>query len=87
LLNSRFPTIVKALESVEPGMIPDGEIVALDNNGRPSFNLLQNFRFTAKQIHFYAFDLLAQQNKNLMDLTLEKRRECWPSGWKRLPSP
>ena len=75
LLNSRFPTIVKALESVEPGMILDGEIVALDNNGRPSFNLLQNFRFTAKQIHFYVFDLLAQRNKNLMGVALEKRRE------------
>jgi bifunctional non-homologous end joining protein LigD len=75
LLNSRFPTVVKALERLEPGIIFDGEIVALDNNGRPSFNLLQNFRFTAKQIHFYAFDLLAQQNKNLMGLAFEKRRE------------
>lgn len=75
LLNSRFPTIVKALASVEPGIILDGEIVALDNNGRPSFNLLQNSRFTAKQIHFYVFDLLAQGNKNLMGLALEKRRE------------
>ena len=75
LLNSRFPTIAKALESVEPGMILDGEIVALDSNGRPSFNLLQNFRFTAKQIHFYVFDLLAQRNKNLMGVALEKRRE------------
>jgi bifunctional non-homologous end joining protein LigD len=75
LLNSRFPTIVKALERMEPGMIFDGELVALDDNGRPSFNLLQNFRFTAKQIHFYAFDLLAQRNKNLMGLALEKRRE------------
>jgi bifunctional non-homologous end joining protein LigD len=60
---------------MEPGMIFDGEVVALDDNGRPSFNLLQNFRFTAKQIHFYAFDLLAQRNKNLMGLALEKRRE------------
>ncbi|HYQ98306.1 MAG TPA: DNA polymerase ligase N-terminal domain-containing protein, partial [Candidatus Nitrosocosmicus sp.] len=75
LLNSRFPTIVKALASVEPGIILDGEIVALDNNGRPSFNLLQNSRFTAKQIHFYVFDLLAQGNKNLMGVALEKRRE------------
>ena len=75
LLNSRFPTIVKALETLEPGMILDGEIVALDDNGRPSFNLLQNSRFTAKQIHFYAFDLLAQGNKSLMGLALEKRRE------------
>jgi bifunctional non-homologous end joining protein LigD len=75
LLNSRFPTIVKALEGMEPGMILDGEIVALDDSGRPSFNLLQNFRFTAKQIHFYAFDLLAERNKNLMGLALEKRRD------------
>jgi bifunctional non-homologous end joining protein LigD len=75
LLNSRFPTIVKALESIEPGTILDGEIVALDNNGRPSFNLLQNSRFTAKQIHFYAFDLLVERNKNIMGLALEKRRE------------
>jgi bifunctional non-homologous end joining protein LigD len=74
-LNSRFPTVVKALEGMEPGMILDGEIVALDDSGRPSFNLLQNFRFTGKQIHFYAFDLLAERNKNLMGLTLEKRRE------------
>jgi bifunctional non-homologous end joining protein LigD len=75
LLNSRFPTVVKALESIEPGTILDGEIVALDNNGRPSFNLLQNSRFTAKQIHFYAFDLLVERNKNIMGLALEKRRE------------
>jgi bifunctional non-homologous end joining protein LigD len=75
LLNSRFPTIVKALEAMESGMILDGEIVALDNSGRPSFNLLQNSRFTAKQIHFYAFDLLAERNKNLMGLALEKRRQ------------
>ena len=75
LLNSRFPTIVKALEGMAPGMILDGEIVALDDSGRPSFNLLQNFRFTAKQIHFYAFDLLAEHKKNLMGLALDKRRE------------
>jgi bifunctional non-homologous end joining protein LigD len=75
LLNSRFPTIVKALERIEPGTILDGEIVALDDAGRPSFNLLQNFRFTANQVHFYAFDILARKNKNLMSLALDKRRE------------
>jgi bifunctional non-homologous end joining protein LigD len=75
LLNLRFPTIVKALESMEPGTILDGEIVALDDTGRPSFNLLQNFRFTAKQIYFYAFDILAHHNKNVMGLPLAKRRE------------
>jgi bifunctional non-homologous end joining protein LigD len=87
LLNLRFPTIVKALESVGPGMILDGEIVALDDNGRPSFNLLQNSGFTAKQIYFYAFDLLAQQNKNLMGLTFQKRRELLASGLESIADP
>jgi len=87
LLNSRFPRIVKALQSMEPGMIVDGEVVALDNNGRPSFNLLQNSRFTAKQIHFYAFDLLAQRNKNLMGLALEKRRELLALQLENLAEP
>ena len=75
LLNSRFPTIAKALERMKPGTIFDGEIVALDDAGRPSFNLLQNFRFSAKQIHYYVFDILACNNKNLMGLPLENRRE------------
>ena len=87
LLNSRFPTIVKALQSMEPGTIFDGEIVALDDTGRPSFNLLQNFRFTAKQIHFYAFDLLAHQNKKLMGLPLEKRRELLAIGLENISDP
>jgi bifunctional non-homologous end joining protein LigD len=87
LLNSRFPTIVKALQSMEPGTIFDGEIVALDDTGRPSFNLLQNFRFTAKQIHFYAFDLLAHKYKNLMGLPLKERREWLAIGLEDISDP
>jgi bifunctional non-homologous end joining protein LigD len=86
-LNSRFPTVVKALESMEPGTIFDGEIVALDDAGRPSFNLLQHFRFTAKQIHFYAFDILACQNKNVMGLPLETRRELLATGLENIFEP
>jgi bifunctional non-homologous end joining protein LigD len=87
VLNSRFPTIVKTLERIEPGTILDGEVVALDDAGRPSFNLLQNFRFTAKQIHFYAFDILAWNNKNLMSLALEKRRELLASQLEDISDP
>lgn len=87
LLNSRFPTVAKALESMEPGTIFDGEIVALDETGRPSFNLLQNFRFTTNQIYFYAFDILAYGSKNVMGLPLENRRELLAVELEKISDP
>jgi ATP-dependent DNA ligase len=43
-LNRQFPYIVKALGTLPDGTVLDGELVALDDNGRPAFNLLQNFK-------------------------------------------
>src|SRR6478736_2749461 len=42
LLNGRFPSVVEALASLEGDFILDGELVALDSQGRPSFQVLQN---------------------------------------------
>ncbi|MBV8071145.1 MAG: non-homologous end-joining DNA ligase, partial [Acidobacteriaceae bacterium] len=39
-LNQRFEPVSAAMERLEDGIILDGEIVALDESGRPSFNLL-----------------------------------------------
>ncbi|MGH7875594.1 MAG: non-homologous end-joining DNA ligase, partial [Candidatus Binatia bacterium] len=75
LLNSRFPSVVKVLATIEGGTVLDGEIVALEEQGRPSFNLLQNFRLSAKRIYFYAFDLLLYKGKSLINLPLEQRRD------------
>jgi bifunctional non-homologous end joining protein LigD len=75
LLNRRFPKIAEALKKLEPGTVIDGEIVALDEAGRPSFNILQNHLSTAERIHFYAFDLLACRGKSLLKAPLERRRE------------
>jgi bifunctional non-homologous end joining protein LigD len=41
VLNAQFSKIVSALEALPSVTILDGEIVALDDQGRPSFNLLQ----------------------------------------------
>src|SRR6266478_5306223 len=57
-LNRQFPYIVKALADVPAGTVVDGEVVAIDESGRPDFNLLQNFRAEAPRIHYYVFDLL-----------------------------
>jgi bifunctional non-homologous end joining protein LigD len=43
-LSKKFPYIVEALAGLPEGTVVDGELVALDDRGRPEFNLLQNFR-------------------------------------------
>jgi DNA ligase D-like protein (predicted ligase) len=74
-LNSRFPYIVEPLRSLPDGTVVDGEIVALDDDGRPVFNLLQNFTSQAGRIRYFVFDLLCYDNHDLMRLPLFKRRD------------
>src|SRR3954453_17718834 len=40
--NRRYPAVVKALDGLPGETVVDGEVVALDHTGRPSFNALQN---------------------------------------------
>jgi ATP-dependent DNA ligase len=50
------------------------ELVAIDDSGRPEFNLLQNFQAEASRIHYYIFDLLCCNNRDLTRLPLTERR-------------
>jgi len=52
----------------------DGELVALEANGRPNFNELQNAAKTKLPIHYVVFDVLYHQGKDLLDLPLEARK-------------
>src|SRR5579863_3654636 len=72
--NSRYPGIVKALASMPDETVIDGEVVALDQDGRPSFNALQNHG-SAGVLHFFIFDLLMLQGHDVMAEPLVKRRE------------
>jgi bifunctional non-homologous end joining protein LigD len=75
ILTDRFPEIQEALGSVAGDFVLDGEIVALDEQGRPSFQLLQNHRSTALSAFYYAFDLLHLDGASLLAEALEQRRE------------
>jgi bifunctional non-homologous end joining protein LigD len=75
VLNRRFSSVVEALALLEGNFVLDGELVALDSQWRPSFQLLQNNQSRALPVYFYAFDLLNRNGKLLVDLPIERRRE------------
>jgi len=50
------------------GTIVNGELVAINDSGRPDFNLLQNFRVKASRIHYYIFDLSRWKDRDLTGL-------------------
>src|SRR5262249_15261183 len=54
--------------------VVDGEIVALDESGRPSFNLLQNYGSSNSAIVYYVFDVLILSGRDIMSEPLAKRR-------------
>src|SRR5438105_6145918 len=57
--SARYKHIERALaQSTLPDCVLDGELVALDSEGRPSFQLLQQSRRNKAEIVVYVFDLL-----------------------------
>jgi ATP-dependent DNA ligase len=81
----RFPAVAKALAEIPSDTIIDGEIVALDENAKPSFDLLQGFGRGAASIVLYAFDLLMLRGKDVRVWPLEERREHLRQIVERLP--
>jgi bifunctional non-homologous end joining protein LigD len=71
----RYPGVVTALTRLADNTIIDGEVVAFDQEGRPSFNALQNYGSAPAPVVFYVFDLLMLEGREIMREALEKRRE------------
>jgi DNA ligase D-like protein (predicted ligase) len=75
LFTKQFPQIARACERLPPNTLVDGEIVALDESGRVSFNLLQHHRSKAQALVFYAFDVLIYRGRSVLNVPLYFRRE------------
>jgi bifunctional non-homologous end joining protein LigD len=63
--------LVKALKT--PNCVVDGEVCALDEEGRPSFSAMQQSK-AETPIVYYLFDLLEVDGEPLLDLPLSERR-------------
>jgi bifunctional non-homologous end joining protein LigD len=77
-LRSRFPEIADAVKELAVDeCVIDGEIVALDEKGRSSFQLLQAIELEGRKapLRFYVFDLLQLNGRTLLQLPLTARKE------------
>jgi bifunctional non-homologous end joining protein LigD len=75
LFTKQFPPFASACEQLPSGTLVGGDIVALDESGRVSFNLLQHHRSKAQALLFYVFDVLAYRGRRLLNVPLSARRE------------
>jgi len=75
-LTRMYPSVAAAGRGLKPKRtVLDGEIVAVDASGRPSFQALQHRSLhPTHQILFYAFDLLQCSGQDLTPQPLMKRR-------------
>jgi len=75
-LTADYPEVVSALKKVPcTNAVIDGEIVALDGQGRSRFQLLQN-RDASDRPHivYYVFDLLHHDGRSLLETPIEERQ-------------
>jgi bifunctional non-homologous end joining protein LigD len=74
-LTARFESVAKAIErSVKtPDCVLDGEVCALDEQGRATFSAMQQGKSGTRYV-FVAFDLLEVEGEPLIDLPLTERQ-------------
>ena len=71
--SARYPGVVKGLAKMPDDTVIDGEVIAFDGDGRPSFNVLQNYG--SAPVIYYVFDVMVLAGRDVMREPLEKRRE------------
>ncbi|HKD35109.1 MAG TPA: DNA ligase D [Gaiellaceae bacterium] len=72
----RFANVAKELAKAlkTPDAVVDGEVVAIDEEGRPSFSAMQQGK-PGTPILYYVFDLLEVDGEPVIDLPLSERRK------------
>jgi ATP-dependent DNA ligase len=75
-LTSQFPTVARAVQGLRGDVVLDGEIVALDRDGRPSFQALHHVDLAGVSVVYYAFDLLHWNGRDWLREPLDARRKA-----------
>jgi len=77
----RYPGVTEALSGLPEDTVIDGEIVALDESGRPSFNVLQNYGTAQAAVFYYVFDVLILNGKDLRGEIGQPARKSNEAHW------
>jgi bifunctional non-homologous end joining protein LigD len=85
--NDDYPLLIDSLKSLKPkSFIVDGEVAALDEDGRPSFQLLQSYGAHKRTpLVYYTFNLLSLEGSDLRSRPLIERRELLAKLLKKAP--
>ncbi|MBI2269743.1 MAG: DNA ligase D [Bacteroidetes bacterium] len=74
--NSSYPLVIKELKKININAVLDGEIVVMDEDGNPNFQLLQDHENNRKYaICYYVFDILFLAGKNICSSPLWERKK------------
>ncbi len=74
--NQTYPIVADQLKDIEADAILDGEIVVLNDEGKPDFQLLQHYSENQDHpIQYQVFDLLELNGHDTTELTLIERKE------------
>jgi DNA ligase D-like protein (predicted ligase) len=76
---NRYPAVLKGLAKLPDETVIDGEVVAFDADGRPSFNVLQNYGSAAAAVVYYVFDVMVLNGTDLRREPLTARRKILES--------
>ncbi len=71
-----YPEVAEELKKIKKDCVLDGEIVVLNEEGKPSFQKLQQFdEDRSLPILYYVFDCLRYDGKDITDLSLLERKK------------
>lgn len=74
--NEKFSEVVDAMKHFEHDIVLDGELVVLDENGKSSFQLLQDYRRSKRgDLNYYIFDILYYDGFDLRSVPLIERKK------------
>jgi bifunctional non-homologous end joining protein LigD len=69
-----YPAVVEGLAKLPDETVIDGEVIALDSEGKPSFNVLQNHGSSGAHVLYFVFDVMILAGRDLRRETLATPR-------------